>query len=375
MEIKLTQVKVRDLVKGYVNNEEEGVIGFDGKLNIRPPYQREFVYKDKQRDAVIDTVTKGFPLNVMYWADNEDGTFEVLDGQQRTISICEYVKGNFSINERAFHNLTDDEQEKILNYDLMVYRCSGNDSERLEWFKRINIAGEELTEQELLNVNYVGSWLADAKKKFSKTNCVAYKMGQKFVKGSPIRQEYLETALDWISEGKIAKYMSEHQHDTNANELWLYFQNVMAWVQTIFGVDAEGKSKNYRKEMQSVPWGKLYNKYKDNPYDAAYLEKRVNELMANEEVTNKKGVYEYLLSGESEEAASELSARIFSERDKRTAYERQNGICPIDGEWHKFEDMEADHIVPWWKGGFTTIDNLQMISKTANKRKGGKSAC
>lgn len=375
MKIKLQQIKVRDLVKGYVNNDEEGVVGYGGRLNIRPAFQREFVYNEKQQKAVIDTVVKGYPLNTMYWVRNEDDTFELLDGQQRTLSICEFVEGNFSMEfskgvEQAFHNLTDDEQNAILDYELMVYICDGNERERLEWFRTINIAGEKLTDQELLNINYIGSWLSDAKRKFSKTNCVAFKLGRKFVKGLPIRQDYLETALSWISGGNITNYMSTHQHDVNANELWLYFNSVITWIETTFALDTN--PKNYRKEMLGLNWGDLYNRFRNNMYDAQAIEKRVNELMANEEVTDKKGVYEYILSGENEDMACKLSKRTFSDADKRTAYERQNGICPITGEYLPITEMQADHIIPWWKGGTTTLSNLQMISKTANARKGGR---
>ena len=375
MKINLQQIKVRDLVNGYVNNDEEGVVGYGGRLNIRPAFQREFVYNEKQQKAVIDTVVKGFPLNTMYWVHNEDDTFELLDGQQRTLSICEFVEGNFSMEfskgvEQAFHNLTDDEQNAILDYELMIYICDGNERERLEWFRTINITGEKLTDQELLNINYIGAWLSDAKRKFSKTNCVAFKLGHKFVKGLPIRQDYLETALSWISGGNITNYMSTHQHDINANELWLYFNSVITWIETTFALDTN--PKNYRKEMLGLNWGDLYNRFRNNMYDAQVIEKRVNELMANEEVTDKKGVYEYILSGENEDMACKLSKRAFSDADKRTAYERQHGICPITGEYLPITEMQADHIIPWWKGGTTTLSNLQMISKTANIRKGGR---
>lgn len=375
MKINLQQIKIRELVKGYINNDEEGVVGYDGRLNIRPAFQREFVYNEKQQKSVIDTVVKGYPLNTMYWVHNEDDTFELLDGQQRTLSICEFIVGNFSMEftkgvEQYFHNLTDDEQNAILDYELMIYVCDGNERERLEWFRTINIAGEKLTDQELLNINYIGAWLSDAKRKFSKTNCVAFKLGRKFVKGLPIRQDYLETALSWISGGNITNYMSTHQHDVNANELWLYFNSVITWIETTFALDTN--PKNYRKEMLGLNWGDLYNRFRNNMYDAKAIEKRVNELMANEEVTDKKGVYEYILSGENEDMACKLSKRTFSDADKRTAYERQNGICPITGEYLPITEMQADHIIPWWKGGTTTLSNLQMISKTANARKSGR---
>ena len=375
MKIELHNIKVSDLVNGYANSDEDGVVGYNGNLNIRQAYQREFVYNEVQQKAVINTIMKGFPLNTMYWVKNDDGSYELLDGQQRTMSICEFVEGNFSINlddniTKYFHNLTDAEQQKIMDYELTIYFCEGNENERLDWFRTINIAGEKLTNQELLNINYIGSWLSDAKRKFSKTNCIAYKLGNKFVKGSPIRQDYLETALKWISGGNICEYMSQHQKYPNANELWLYYQKVINWVITTFGLDTN--PKNYRKEMLGLNWGDLYNKYNENIYDAAKNEAKVNELMSNEEITDKKGVYEYILSGEDENVACKLSKRTFNNSDKRTAYERQKGICPITGEYLPYEEMQADHIIPWWKGGTTTLDNLQMVSKSANARKSGK---
>ena len=366
MKINRMTFKVADIASGFVDNDEQGVVAYGGKLNVRPPYQREFVYKDKQRDAVIDTINKGFPLNVMYWAKNDDDTYELLDGQQRTISFCQYVNSVFSINSRFFHNLTEDEREKILNYEIDVYICEGSDRERLDWFETINIAGEKLTRQELLNINYTGKWLSDAKKKFSKTGCVAYKLASNYVKGVPIRQEYLETALNWISEGNIADYMAKHQHDINANELWLYFNNVIEWVKATFN------ERYYRKEMLGLDWGALYNKYHTNAYDSEALEERIKALMMDDEVTEKKGIYEYVLSGESEDIAKKLSKRTFTETDKRTVYERQGGVCPHCGGHYEYSEMAGDHIVPWWRGGKTVIDNLQMLCKKCNSGKGGK---
>jgi len=229
MKIQMHELTVREVAQGYVDNAEEGVLGYGGRLNIRPKYQREFVYDAKKRDAVIDTITRGFPLNVMYWVVNQDGTYEVLDGQQRTISFCQYVNGDFSIGHRAFHNLTPPEKEQILDYRLMVYFCEGNEKEKLDWFRIVNISGQKFTEQELRNAVYTGPWLSDAKLKFSKSNCAAYNLSRDYVTGSPIRQDILETALRWISGGAIEQYMSAHQHDPNANELWMFFRNVIEW--------------------------------------------------------------------------------------------------------------------------------------------------
>lgn len=358
MKVELKEITVRELSNGYQDKAESGVVGFGGKLDIRPPFQREFVYKDKQRDAVINTVTKGFPLNVMYWAVRDDGNFEVIDGQQRTISICQYVAGDFSIDGLAFHNLTNDKQEQILNYRLMIYFCSGTDSEKLEWFETINIAGEELTPQELKNAVYSGSWVSDAKRYFSKNS--RPKIGDDYLSGSANRQEYLETAIDWISSGKIKDYMSKHQHDKDAKALWDYFQEVISWIQSNF--------TNYRKEMKGVAFGFLYNEFKDKKLDAKKLEKEIAKLMEDEDVTNKKGIYSYVLTRKEKF----LNIRTFNDRQKREAFERQKGVCPVCKKKYKIEEMEGDHITPWHEGGKTSGDNCQMLCKEDNRRKSGK---
>ena len=366
MKIELKEITVRELSKGYEDNDEEGVVGYGGKLDIRPPYQREFIYKDKQRDAVIDTVTKDFPLNVMYWAVRDDGNYEIIDGQQRTISLCQYIEGDFSVKvgsfleNRAFHNLQNDEQEQITNYKLMIYLCSGTDSERLEWFKTINIAGEELTNQELLNAVYHGSWVSDAKRHFSKSNCPAYGLGNDYLSGAVNRQDYLEKAINWISEGNIENYMSNNQNEPNANELWLYFQSVINWIKVVF--------PNYRREMKGIEWGFLYNEFKDQKFDSKKLEEEISRLMEDEDVGSKKGIYTYVLTRQEKY----LNIRAFSQNQKREAYERQKGFCVVCKEHFEIEEMEADHITPWHAGGKTSADNCQMLCKDDNRTKSGK---
>ncbi len=361
MDITLKEITVRELADGYEDNQENGAKGYGSKLDIRPPYQREFIYKEAQRDAVIDTINKGFPLNVMYWAVRGDDNFEIIDGQQRTVSICRYVKGVFSVEKRYFYSLQDDEQEKILNYKLMIYQCTGTDSEKLEWFKTINIAGEKLTDQELRNAVYHGSWVTDAKRYFSKTDCPAYPVGNKYLSGSPIRQDYLETAIKWFSNGTIEEYMGTHQHESDAKKLWDYFQRVIEWTQKTF--------PNYRKkEMKGLRWGDFYNTYKDETYDPDALEKRVAKLMEDEDVTSKKGIYAYLLTGEEKH----LNVRAFTDKQKREAYEQKKGTCARCNEHFKLEEMEADHITPWTKGGKTIAENCQMLCKDCNRRKSGE---
>lgn len=367
MKIQLKKITVKDLAEGYKDNAEGGVIGYGGKLDIRPPYQREFIYKDKQRDAVINSINNDFPLNVMYWSVREDGNFEVIDGQQRTISVCQYINGDYSIDGLAFHNLTKDKKEKILKYPLMIYLCSGTETERLDWFKIINIAGVKLSDQELRNAVYAGSWVSDAKRYFSKRGCVAFQIGNNYLNSDLLRQEYLETAIDWIKGNKetIEDYMSKHQHDADAKLLWEYFEKVINWTKSVFS--------NYRKEMKGVPFGLLYNELKDKKFDAKKLEKEIATLMEDEDVTNKKGIYSYVLTGKEKF----LNIRAFTEKQKREAYERQKGICPHckgkdkNKKW-VFEEMEGDHKKPWHEGGRTITENCQMLCKPHNRDKSGK---
>lgn len=360
MKIKLHEIPVRDVVEEYIDSAENGVTGYKGRLNIRPAFQREFIYKDKQRDEVIRTVQKNFPLNVMYWVLGDDGNYEVLDGQQRTISLCQYVNGDYSINHMGFDNLTKTERQQILDYPLMIYICEGTDKEKLDWFKIINIAGEQLTAQELRNAIYTGEWLTEVKKYFSKTACPAYAIASEYLNGSPIRQNYLETAIRWIAardDKEVEDYMAAHQHDTNCNEIWLYFQTVINWVKATF--------PHYRKEMKGLDWGIFFNKYGAGKYDPKQFEARIIDLLEDEDVTKNSGIYEYLLDGDEKH----LSIRAFTPKMARAAYERQDGICPKCGKHFEIDDMQADHITPWSKGGKTTSENCQMLCEDCNRRK------
>lgn len=371
MNIKLsgkdfTKITIRDLYEGYEDdsNQEGPIVGYGGKLNIRPAYQREFIYGEKERNEVIRTVRRNFPLNTMYWVLTDEGNYELMDGQQRTISICQYVNGEFSIDwdgqPRGFNNLTPDEREQILNYELSIYVCEGTDKERLDWFQIINIAGKPLTAQELRNAIYTGTWLADAKRWFSKRGGPAVAVGEKYINAKVERQEYLEIALRWINNGQIDEYMAQHQHDENAAVLWQYYQEVIAWINRIF--------PTYRKIMKGIEWGKLYNEHKDDPLNASDLEKRVVELIEDDEVESKKGIYEYLLTGDERT----LSLRAFDEKIKVMKYEAQKGICPVCNKHYEIDEMEADHIKPWSNSGKTVYDNCQMLCRDDNRRKSNK---
>jgi hypothetical protein len=381
MKIQLHQIKIRDVVAKYEDHNEKGVFGYNGLLDIRPSYQREFVYKPEQRNAVIETVKKGFPLNVMYWIvnlvpdpANPNQTiqrYEVLDGQQRTISICQYVSGDFSVGDIYFHNLPQDKKDAFLDYELMIYFCEGSESEKLDWFRAINIAGEKLTDQELRNAIYTGPWLSDAKDYFSRRNCVAEQKAARYLKGSPIRQEYLETVLRWISDGKIEEYMGKHQHEKDADALRQYFVKVIDWVERTF--------TTYRKEMDGLEWGEFYDTYQANQYNTKDLEKEIAQLMADEEVQNKRGIYEYVLSKGTLRKC--LSLRAFDDKTKATVFQRQTkagtgkATCPMcndDTKLYTREEMEADHIIPWSKGGKTTLDNCQMLCRLHNGLKSNK---
>ena len=373
MTIKQIEVTVGEITNGYVNNDELGVRGYGGLLDIRPPYQREFIYNEKEQKAVITTVLHEYPLNVMYWvkrSDDAECPYEVMDGQQRTLSLCEYVAGKFSYDFKNFFNQPKDIQDRILNYKLTVYVCEGKASEKLEWFKTINIAGKPLNDQEISNAIYAGPFVSDAKRHFSKSNCGAYRLGKDLVNGTPIRQDFLKKALEWMADHEtreghrqsVVGYMADHQHDPNANNLWSYFQTVLNWVITNFDM------KKFKKIMRGLDWAWLYDKYGSETLDTAALGIRISELMRDSEVQRQTGIIPYVLTGDEHH----LDLRTFPEDIKLAVWEQQHHICPLCGKEYDYVFMEGDHITPWRDGGRTVIENCQMLCRECNRRKGAK---
>ena len=373
MTIKQIEVTVGDIARGYINNEEQGVRGYGGQLDIRPPYQREFIYNENEQQAVISTVLKGYPLNVMYWvrrSEDAECPYEVMDGQQRTLSLCEYVDGKFAYDFKNFFNQPADIQKIILDYPLTIYLCEGEPSEKLEWFKTINIAGKPLNEQEINNAVYAGPFVTDAKRHFSKSNCGAYRLGKDLVNGTPIRQEFLKKALEWMAEHEIREgkpqsvvgYMAEHQHDPNANNLWTYFQNVLNWTITNFDL------KKFKKIMKGLNWALYYDKYHSTTLDTADLASRISKLILDSDVQKQMGIIPYVLTGDERH----LDLRGFPEDIKLAVWEKQHHICPSCQKEFDYEFMEGDHITPWREGGRTVIENCQMLCRECNRRKGGR---
>lgn len=370
MTIEQIEVSVRDVVDGYVNNDEQGVRGYGGRLDIRPPYQREFIYNDREQEAVIMTVLNGYPLNVMYWvrrSDDADCPYEVMDGQQRTLSLCQYVGGAFAYDYKYFQNQPADVQRRILDYRLTVYVCEGEPSEKLAWFKTINIAGKPLNEQEIRNAVYAGPFTSDAKRHFSKTNCSAWRLAKDLVVGSPIRQEFLKKALEWMADHEtrsghrqtLEGYMAAHQHDPNALNLWTYFQTVCNWATDHFS------PQRFRKIMKGLDWARLYDTYHTQTLDTAALAERISALLRDGEIQKPLGIIPYVLDGDERH----LDLRAFPEDIRLAVFEEQGGLCALCGRPYDFEFMEADHIVPWSKGGRTVRENCQMLCRDCNRHK------
>ncbi len=373
MTIKQLEVTVGEITSGYINNEEQGVRGYGGLLDIRPPYQREFIYNEKEQIAVIYTVLKGYPLNVMYWvkrSEDAECPYEVMDGQQRTLSLCEYVAGTFAIDFKNFFNQTADIQKKILDYKLTVYVCEGEESEKLEWFQTINIAGKPLNEQEIRNAIYAGPFVSDAKRHFSKTNCGAYRLGKDLVNGTPIRQDFLKKALEWMADHETRNgkpqtavgYMSAHQHDLSAGPLWSYFQNVLNWAISTFNI------KKFKKIMKGIDWAKFYDEFHEQALDINDMEKRIADLIGDDEIQKQLGIIPYVLTGDEHY----LDLRSFPEKIKLSVWEKQQHKCAMCGKEFDIEFMEGDHITPWRDKGRTVIENCQMLCRECNRRKGGK---
>lgn len=374
MKIEPKQIKIKEVFEGYTDNGDDGVFAYGGRLAIRPPYQREFVYNAEQAEAVIQTVLKGFPLNVMYWVKVGDDQYEVLDGQQRTLSVMQFLDHKSKVvvdgTTHYWDSLPDDKYNAFMDYEFMVYICEGEDSEKLAWFEIVNIAGEKLSDQELRNSVYTGAWLSDAKRHFSKRKCAAKMLADKYMIGDPNRQELLEAALKGICEYQgiktgISEYMAQHKSDPDADELWQYFQDVIHWTEKIF--------PKYYADMKGLDWCHLYNVYHGRTYNSAIMDAEVKRLHEDEDVQKNRGIYEFLLCRDSDPFAGRLlNLRAFDKRDKLAAYSKQGGICPICHQHFEFGEMEGDHIKPWSKGGQTISENCQMLCKSCNGKKTDK---
>lgn len=379
MKIKEMNLKIKDLFVGYQEDDATSkVVAMGGKLDVRPEYQREYVYDEKERDAVINTVLKGFPLNIMYFVQRPDGTYEVLDGQQRIISICRYATNKFSVkipaptggyNTVNYPNLFDEQTKAFDEYELKVYICEGTDKEKSDWFQIINIAGVELEKQEILNAVYHSKWLTDAKSVFSRRNCAAYKNYGKYLAGDHIRQKYLETAFLWAADAEgikgkdaVETYMQKHRQDDNADDLWKYFEDVFKWVKSVFG-------KKIYPSMKGVKWGLLYNEHKDDNLDPSEIQSEMDKLMVDSEIDRRSGIYEYLLSPRTVNDEKLLNLRQFSQEERLIMYARQAQKCKLCNKTFEIKDMHADHVVPWSRGGKTTLENGQMLCTTCNLKK------
>ena len=391
MEIKKTAIKIKDLCEGYVNETEtdveQGVYAYGGKLCVRPAFQRSFVYDTKQANAVIDTALKGFPLNIMYWVDNGDGTYDCLDGQQRTISLCNFVDGSSSFKASWFKDnaktyvhtlkrIDPDLYEKFMDYELEVYICKGTKAEQMEWFRTINIAGEELTSQELRNVNYVSPWLTDAKKYFSKADsnlnkkCPAQRVGGKYTDKNANRQEILEQVISWRAGSKdeeaICQYMEDHINDADASDLWNYFNDVINWVKSIFVGDA----KDYEKDvMKKVEWGFLYNQYKETNFIPEEIDDLYHELLrlkGEEKIkATPASIIKYCITKD----RNLIELRAFTEPQRLALFKRQDGICPDCGKPFDIKKMQAHHVQAWADGGTTELDNGVMLCEKCHKKR------
>jgi 5-methylcytosine-specific restriction endonuclease McrA len=388
MKTSLKNYSVQAISEGFVYNELEGkgLYGLAGKLTIQPEYQRNYIYADGKRDvAVITSLLKGYPLGLIYFNKPTADTLEVLDGQQRITSFGRFITGKFAIKddngmEQYFSGLAKDKQEKILNSEILVYECEGTETEIKEWFKTINTVGVPLNEQELLNAVYSGPFTTAGKAEFSNSQNANIAKWGAYVSGSAIRQDFWERALEWVSKGQdnIGGYMSAHRNDTNINEVKTYFNTVIDWVSTIF--------KDVESEMKGIEWGRLYEQYHTTPYSPDELSKKVQALYGDGYVKNRKGIWEFVLGGSKEYKL--LDIRIFDEPTKKSTYANQTKVaeakgesnCPLCAEGHeankakvwKFDEMDADHVSPWSKGGATTPENCQMLCKTHNRSKGNK---
>ncbi len=381
-----TEISIEEICEGFVYNELEGkgLFGLSGKLTIQPEYQRNYIYADGKKDvAVIESILKDYPIGLIYFNKAGGDNLEVLDGQQRITSFGRFVTNKFAIKdengmEQYFSGIATDKQSKILETKLLIYECEGTESEIKEWFRTINIAGIPLNNQELLNAVYSGPFVTSGKEAFSNSQNANIQKWSAYISGSVNRQHFLECALDWVSKGNIGDYMSRHRYDKNTTELETYFNCVIDWVSSVF-IDV-------KKEMQGLEWGRLYEEYHKNAYSPKKISDQVKKLFGDPYINSRKGIFEYILGGHKDTKL--LTVRVFDEATKNSVYSRQTekakgqdkSNCPLCSIGHdsnnrkiwKFNEMDADHVAAWSKGGATTDSNCQMLCKTHNRAKGNK---
>ncbi len=381
-----TDITVEDICEGFIYNELEGkgLFGLNGKLTIQPEYQRNYIYADGKKDvAVINSILKGYPLGLIYFTKVANDKLEVLDGQQRITSIGRYLTDKFAVKdengmEQNFSGLAADKREMIKKTPLLIYECEGTESEIKEWFKTINIAGIPLNQQELLNAVFSGPFVTAAKAEFSNSRNSNIQKWSHYINADVKRQGFLECALDWVSKGNISNYMSKHRYDTDITELKTYFYTVIEWINGVF-IDVE-------KEMRGLEWGRLYEKYHEKSYNTKEVSKLVRQLLSDDCVGKRSGVFEYVLSGCIDKKLLEI--RVFDDRTKKQKYEEQTqeaeakGIsncphCVLENNTNqnkiwKLAEMDADHVTAWSRGGSTDISNCQMLCRTHNRAKGNK---
>ena len=386
MKTELKQYTIEEICNGFTYNEYEGkgLFGLSGKLTIQPEYQRNYIYADGKKDvAVIESVLKGYPLGLIYFNKVDGGQLEVLDGQQRITSLGRFVTGKFAIKmngmEQYFSGLATNQQELIMQTKLLVYECEGPEDEIKKWFEMINIVGVKLTQQEKLNAIFSGPFVTLAKEEFSNSQNANVSKWKAYINGKVERQEILERALQWVSKSNdVSGYMSLHRYKNNIKELKTYFNTVIEWVSSVF-IDVESC-------MCGLEWGRMYELYHKNAYNPAKVSERVQALMADDCVEDKKGIFEYILGGEIDKSL--LNIRLFepsvikSVYAKQTADAKEKGIsnCPLcalsdtnnKNKIWQLKEMDADHVTAWSRGGATDIKNCQMLCKTHNRAKGNR---
>ena len=383
-----TTITVKEICDGFVYNELEGkgLFGLSGKLTIQPEYQRNYIYASdggKREMAVIESVLKGYPIGLIYFNKVSDKNLEVLDGQQRITSLGRFVTDKFAIKdengmEQYFGGMAKDKKDKISETKLLIYECEGTESQIKEWFKTINIAVVPLVPQELLNAIYSGPFVTLGKEEFSNSQNANIQKWSAYIKGSANRQAFFERALDWASKGNIDEYMSLHRNDKNINELKKYFNSVIDWVSSIF-TDVES-------EMSGLEWGRLYEAYHKKSYNPKKVSAEVQKLYGDPYVKNRKGIFEFILGGSTDTKL--LEVRVFDDAIKKSSYKKQTtkaekkkeSNCPLCALGHdankekiwSLNDMDADHVAAWSKGGATSAKNCQMLCKTHNRAKGNR---
>lgn len=397
----------------------------DGDLDLQPEYQRKYVATPKIASKLIESVIMDVPIPVIYLAEEQDGTYSVIDGQQRLTSFLSFINGKYpdgnifkltglkvykELNRKTFAELEREHQNKIRKTTLhtIVIKKESNEDVKFEIFERLNTGSIKLNEDEIRNTVYRGNYiklLAELEQNETFHNVVKKDNYKK-------RMIYRGMILRFfaISEKSYLNYQpsmkqfcnkelrdNRYLTDEKAKEYRNRFNDCIDLVKIVFGETAFRRYIPSDKEREQGNWTTtrinmaLYDiqmcgfvNYSKNEVlrNADFIREAMIELMIN----NREFIDSILIQTSNKDVLKKrykiwfekleeiignngYEQRTFSYQVKQDLFIK-SPICAISGQRIlAIEDAEVDHIVPFSKGGKTELENAQLVLRYFNRAK------